>query len=580
MNRSAVIHRSNSEYTYAADNDTVIVKLRTGKDIDKAYIISEDPFIHELNRKREWYGIKQEMEKWLELTDHFIWKIKLKPQYKRLQYYFELECEGENYYLYENRLCKTSESSERSKQYFKFPWLNPSDVITPPSWVEKTVWYQIMPERFSRDKNFENNGRYKEWGNMADPHLEDLYGGNLRGITERLPYLKDLGVGGIYMTPVFHSPSSHKYNTINYTLIDPGFGTDEDMVKLVETAHSMGMRVMLDAVFNHCGNQFAPWKDVQKNGRNSPYYDWFFVNGDNIDKEDYSTADGRFYSFSFWAGMPKFNTNNPEVIDYFTDITSSWVRNWGIDGIRFDVGDEVSHTFLRSLYNSLKAISPDIYLLGEIWNDSLGWVTGREYDAVMNYPLSNCINDFWKYPEMNSTDFMYYMNYCRSLYPEQSARAMFNFLDTHDTSRAIESCKNKDVLLQKLTALITLPGTPCIYYGTEIAMNGLYAPFNRRCMPWDEIDSGMYKEFSQKVSSLIKLREKYPALSESEMQFIINEDEPRLISYIKDSKVKVWLNAAENDVDIPDNIKVCYSNLYDTENKILHKDGILVAKLL
>ena len=578
MNRAAVIHRSNSEYTYALDNDTVAVKLRTGKDVERAFLINEDPFIHELNRKADWYGNKDEMKKWLELRDCIIWRIKVRPEYKRLQYYFQLECEGEQYSLYEDRLCLTSEENDRSKHFFKFPWLNSSDVIAPPSWVENTVWYQIMPERFSRDKNFENNGQYREWGDMNNAQLEDLYGGNLRGITERLPYLKELGISGIYMTPIFQSFSSHKYSTVNYTLIDPGFGTDEDMVRLVETAHSLGMRVMLDAVFNHCGRFFAPWKDVQKNGKASPFYDWFFINGDNIDKDDYSTADGRFYSFSFWAGMPKFNTNNPEVVRYFTEITSSWVKGWGIDGIRFDVGDEVSHTFLRSLYDSLKSISPDIYLLGEIWNDSLGWIANREYDAVMNYPLSKCINDFWQYPSMNTTDFLYYLNYCRSLYPEQSARVMFNFLDTHDTPRAIESCKNKDVLLQKLCALITLPGTPCIYYGTEIAMSGMYAPFNRRCMPWDEIDAGVYKDLIKKVADLIKLRGSCPEMSSCEIELKTDENEPRLLCYCKDGKVNIWLNASEKDIALSPAGSVLYSNLYDEAAGILKNDGILVTR--
>ena len=392
---------------------------------------------------------------------------------------------------------------------------------------------------------------------------------------KKLPYIKSLGISGIYMTPIFLSISSHKYNTFDYRMIDPDFGTEEDMIELVSKAHDMGIRIMLDAVFNHCGHAFPIWKDVQKKGRNSKYYDWFFVNGDNIDREDYSTADGRFYSFSFWAGMPKFNTNNPKVIKYFTEISSYWTEVWGIDGIRFDVGDEVSHTFLRSLYTSLKEIKPDIFLLGEIWNDSLGWVTSKEFDSVMNYPLSNCINDFGKYKDSDTTEFMYSLNYCRSLYPQQVTKTLFNFLDTHDTSRAIESCENEDVLLQKAAMLMTLPGSPCIYYGTEIAMHGLYAPFNRRTMPWDEIESGKYDDFKNKLSGLIKLRKGNEALQSDDIEFCHDPENPRHLSYIKAGKIKVYINAGNKESRISPTGDILYSNKYT--DGVLSPDGILIT---
>lgn len=578
MNLSAISHRSNSAFTYALDNDRVVVTLKTGKDIDKAVIICEDPFIHELKCKREWYGKPVEMQLWLETEYHYIMRAVLSPEYKRLQYYFEIYSGDECYTLFENKLCPIEKKDSRAKQYFKFPWLNPSDVIAPPQWVSDTVWYQIMPERYARGSNFVNNGKFREWGDFSDGQLEDLYGGNLRGIKEKLPYIKSLGISGIYLTPVFLSCSSHKYNTFDYRMIDPDFGTENDMIELVGAAHDMGIRIMLDAVFNHCGHDFPLWKDVQKNGRNSKYYDWFFVNGDNIDREDYSTADGRFYSFSFWAGMPKFNTNNPKVIKYFTEIVSYWTEVWGIDGIRFDVGDEVSHTFLRSIYNSLKAIKPDIFLLGEIWNDSLGWVTSKEYDSVMNYPLCNCINDFGKYKDSDSTEFMYRLNYCRSLYPPQVTDALFNFLDTHDTARAIDSCENEDVLLQKAAMLMTLPGTPCIYYGTEIAMHGLYAPFNRRTMPWDEIESGKYDNFINKLSGLIKLRKGNEALQSDDIEFRIDKDNPRILSYIKSGDTAIYINAGDKEYHIPDGGEILYSNKYD--NGILFPDGTAIVKLM
>ena len=266
MNLAAISHRSNAQYTYAADSDHVVVTIKTGKDADNTFIICEDPFIHELNRKREWYGKRKKMELFLELENHYIWRIKLCPEYKRLQYYFEIEAEGQIYTLYENKLTRKENENERSKQYFKFPWLNPSDVINPPEWVSNTVWYQIMPERYSRDDQFVNDGRFKNWGDMTNAKHDDFFGGSLKGITKRLPYIKSLGIGGIYTTPVFLSCSNHKYNTFDYKKIDPDFGTEDDMKELIEKAHESGIKIMLDAVFNHSGNKFAPWIDVQKYG--------------------------------------------------------------------------------------------------------------------------------------------------------------------------------------------------------------------------------------------------------------------------------------------------------------------------
>ena len=577
MELSAIIHRSNSEFDYAIDKDRVVITIKTGKDVDKVFIIHEDPFIHNLMRKPEWFGTKTEMELYMELDRYYLWKIVLCPKYKRLQYCFEVCSGDETYLVYESKIVPPEKAGLTSRQYFKFPWLNPSDIISPPEWVSKTIWYQIMPDRFSRSSDFKNDGRFKDWADMTSPHWSDIYGGSLKGITERLPYLKELGIGGIYMTPIFKSPSNHKYDTIDYTCIDPDFGTEEDMKELVSKAHEYGIRIMIDAVFNHSGGLFFAWQDVRKNGKDSPYYDWFFINSDNFAEERFSTDDGRFYSFSFWAGMPKLNTNNPEVRRYFTDLSCRWAREWDIDGIRFDVGDEISHTFIRELNSELKAVKPDIYLLGEIWNDSLGWVTSREYDAVMNYPFCGCVNDFFGNESLDTGELMYMLNYCLTLYPQQVTKVLFNFLDTHDTERAADSSKNNNVLLQKLTFLLTMPGTPCIYYATEIAMHGRETMYNRQCMPWKDIDEGKYDSMINEVQKLTALRNEIPELSQEGVKQIISADHPRLVNYIRAGRICVYLNAGDHPVEINSDGRILYSNLYD--GNILDTDGILITNL-
>ena len=582
MNIAAISHRSTFAYCYAYDRDTVILKLKTGKDIEKAYIYYNDPFSNALLRKKRWKGKKAEMKPDKELRDHYVWSISIKPPYKRLQYYFSIEAEGKTYTIFENRICEEKDEDNISRQYFKFPWINPADIISPPDWVKSTVWYQIMPDRFRKGDIANQPERYP-WGKRPFMPRSIVYGGNLKGVTEKLDYIKDLGIGGIYFTPINKAGSYHRYNTFDYEKIDPDLGTEDDIKELVDKAHKLGMKIMLDGVFNHCGKEFFAWKDVLENKKASQYYDWFFINDEDFIKPRFDTADGRYFTFSFWSGMPKLNTNNPEVIDYFTRVCTHWVRDWDIDGIRFDVGDEVSHKLIRSLNQSLKAIKPDLFLLGEIWYDSIDWLGGTEYDSVMNYPLSNCINDFFRNKSLDSDEFRYEVNYCLTAYPHQTAQVMFNFLDTHDTARVFESCDGKtEILLQKLALMLMLPGTPCIYYGTELAMKGAFDPDNRRCMPWDEIETGKYDSIIAEVSELIGIRNKYADVCSGDTELIPCGSHPRVIHCIKtsettDRKIGIIVNADKKDFKITDCKRILFSSLF--EDGVLHENGTVIYEI-
>lgn len=575
MNLAAIRHRSTGSDCYALDSDTVVLNLWTDYSVKAVSVVSEDPFIHELHRRRTWEGKPTPMRRLYELAHQVVWTAELKPAYKRLQYYFVVEGKDKRLGVFENKICPMEERDRISTEYFKFPWINPSDVIAPPDWVRDTVWYQIMPDRFARSSDAPSDPKFRRWGDFSDPHFGDLYGGNLRGIRERLPYLRQLGVSGIYLTPIFLSNSNHKYNTFDYYKVDPDFGTEQDLRELVQSAHDLGMRIMLDAVFNHCGTEFFAWKDVCEKGRESQYFDWFFINRDDFVKDDFSVADGRFYTFSFWAGMPKLNTNNPEVQRYFTDLCVHWVGDLDIDGIRFDVGDEISHSFLRRVNAAVKAKKPETFLLGEIWFDSIGWLGGFEYDSVMNYPFTGAVGDFWRDREMTARDFMHRLNFCRSLYPRQINEAIFSFLDTHDTARVRESCQNQDEMLQKLAILLTMAGTPCLYYGTEIAMKGTHTPYNRSTMPWDEIDAGKFDRFKSKVGALVHVRNTQPDLRRDEMTFFFDESLPRLVGYRKGA-VTVLLNAGDTPAPVAAKQEILFSNGY--KDGMLRPDGVLICK--
>lgn len=555
MEFGAISHRSAFTDCYALNDEEILVNLRTGKDVTAVDMIHNDPFADGCMGIKPWSGRPAPMTKAWELKHHNIWSIRLRPAHKREQYYFSITAGQEHFLMFEDGFYTTEEAARagRLKQYYKFPWLNSADVIKPPCWVNETVWYQIMPDRFCRGDAGKKRFPLRSWENYGKVHGWDLFGGDLKGITEKLEYIRDLGINGIYMTPMFLSNTNHKYNTFDYDAIDPDFGTEEDLIRLVEKAHSLGIRVMLDAVFNHSGTEFAPWQDVKKNGPESPYWDWFFVNQWPLPKLPGSTEDGRYYSFAFVDMMPKLNTNNPEVIAYFTARCKKWVQKWDIDGIRFDVGNEVSHRFLKDLNRALKAVKPEVFLLGEVWHDSIQWLQGDEYDSTMNYPFLESIHNFWL-DGTTSKDLMYAISRCYTMYLEQVNQVLFNFLDTHDTMRAVTRCGGQDAFYQQLALLMTMPGSSCIYYGTEIALEGGDDPDCRRPMPWHRIEAGEFSEEMELCSRLINLRRSYPEARQGTISWK-HFAQKRLVCYSRtvdgNRKLTVWLNAEEKTLKIP-----------------------------
>lgn len=583
MKLESIIHRSAFTDCYAVDTEKIVICLRTGKDVTGVNLVHEDPYIAGVSAGHPWSGKTSPLVLDKELKNCFIWSIKLKPQYKREQYYFEIYAGNEKMYLMEDDFYSEQELNfpGRMKQYFKFPWLNPSDICMPPSWVEDTIWYQIMPDRFCRGNDREKSVALKSW-NTGDTICHwDFFGGDLKGIIDKLPYLKDLGISGIYLTPVFESTSNHKYNTTDYRKIDPDFGDETDMKTLMEQAHNFGIKVMLDAVFNHCGNDFFAWQDVLKKGKLSRYYDWFFINKWPLGNNNTKTKDGRYYTFAFEPYMPKLNTNHPEVVNYFIDICRYWVKEWNVDGIRFDVGNEIAHSFLKKLRYELKQLNPEIFLLGEIWHDSVQWLLGDEYDSVMNYPFVESLNNFWIDKKMNAKDFMYTVNRCYSLYPEQVNRVLFNFLDSHDVDRAYTRCGNLNVFFQQLVVLMTMPGSPCLYYGTEIAMPGGKDPDNRRCMPWDKIDAGQYDDMIKDVKQLLALRNNYPQMKSDKIMWKHDAAQPRLVRYQKLDEergdiVEIYLNGSLRNIQMEKKKNILFAKNYEDGN--LKQNGVLILQ--
>lgn len=583
MDFNGVYHRASDNYCYALDENRLVINIKTGYDVKKVNIYQGDPFkAGILGGGESWDGEKDEIVFKKRLKNQIWWTTTVEPEYKRLKYYFELITDTEKWYYFEDGfLSETQMHLEgRSRQCFVMPWMNSSDIAVTPAWVNDTVWYQIFPERFCNGDESLNPENTLPWREKGSVKNSEFFGGDIPGITKKLDYLQQLGITGIYLTPVNESPSSHKYDTTDYWKIDSHFGTEADFKELVKKAHEKGIRVMVDCVFNHSGEQFAPWQDVLEKGPESEYFDWFMINEWPIQFKGGAAKNKQYYTFAFFDSMPKLNTNNPKVRRFFLDVCRKWVEDYKVDGLRFDVANEVSHTFLKELHSEMKAINPEIYLLGEIWHDALGWLRGDEFDAVMNYPLGQSIKDFWIDKTLTNEDFEYTVNRCYTGYMQQTNDVLFNLLDSHDTKRLRSEVHSLDEFYQQLAVLFAMPGSPCIYYGTEIAMEGGHDPDCRRCMPWKRIETGEFDDRIDIIKKLIALRRKEKLLQSRNFHFPAEYENPRVIHFTKvgwvDNYVEVIINCSEQAVKIAEGGEILFERHLE-DGELLPK-GILFRK--
>lgn len=582
MNFAGVYHKASEQMSYPRNDNELVINLKTGYDVRRVFLHYGDPFeAGILGGNEKWSGTREEIVYKKRLKYQLWWTTTVVPAYKRCKYYFELQTEQETWYYFEDGFLTKEQlhMDGRMLQCFTVPWMNPADVCRTPEWVNGTVWYQIFPDRFCNGTPEKNTAEITPWRSGRVTNAE-RFGGNLAGIRSRLPYLKELGINGIYLNPIMEAESNHKYDTTDYTRIDPHFGTNEEFASLVQEAHRFGIRVMVDAVFNHCGRNFAPWISVQEHGKESPYADWFMVNDWADLKKQRDTRDGRFYSFAFVDRMPKLNTNHEEVIRYFCDVCERWIREFDIDGIRFDVGNEVSHKFLKRIRHHVTAVKPDVYLLGEIWHDASPWLAGDEYDAVMNYPLMSGICDFFLDGESTKEDFEYTINRCYTMYMQQTNNVLFNLLDSHDTERLRNRLCDLDIFYQQLAVLFTMPGSPCIYYGTEIALEGGHDPDCRRCMPWEELETLENQARIGEIRTLIALRRKEAAFRSLHFHFPDDYEQKRMVHYRKldeaGDRVEILLNCTGADVAVRAEGEILFHRGYEAGR--LKKNGTLIYR--
>jgi len=517
MNVAAIYHRSTDAFCYSPDGRSLIIRIQTASDdIESVEVWVGDPYEWRVNQESMqavWQCVRIKANRIGSngLSDY--WEARWVPPYKRARYAFRL-------YGRDGSVCDLGEKglvridpADRDKPIdywnsFLFPYIHQTDTFRAPAWVASTVWYQIFPERFRNGNPNNDPPGTKPWSRGAVQNRE-FYGGDIEGIIQGLDHIEALGCNGIYLTPVFSSPSAHKYDTTDYFRIDPSFGTEEDLKRLVDVCKAKGIRIILDAVFNHAGKEFGPWKDLVERGSDSIYRDWFRIRDFPLFPSGQDSGDSRhtnFETFGFTTRMPKLNTNNPETREYLLEVAVKYVRDFGIDGWRLDVANEIDHEFWREFRKRVKAVNPDAYIVGEIWHDAMPWLRGDQHDAVMNYPFGSAITDFvlgnaWA---PTGKDFLHRINAISFSYPDMVLQSTFNLLDSHDTDRIVTRFQDRELAKIALCLLFALPGSPCLYYGTEYALEGGRDPDCRRCMIWDPQPDE--KEFERFVTSLVNLR--------------------------------------------------------------------------
>lgn len=515
MEYAAVRHFADKRYCYAIEKGRFFIRLETKKgDVARVVLHTQDKYL-----PLKIMDTRQEQEMTLVCSDNYIdyYETVVTIDMVCLRYFFEIEDTAGNKIFYGNHSFYDTSITDIEKMYDCPQNLREEELFELPLWAENKVLYQIFPARFATEKQVSD----AIWYQAPIDHSADLKG-SLRGVINHLNYLKELGVDILYMTPIFSANSSHKYNIDDYYKIDPSFGTKEDLKELVDRAHNLGMYVILDGVFNHTGVDFFAFRDIMEHKEQSAYLDWYYIKDFPLvmewgKKPNYKT-------FSYAGMMPKLNLQNKETADFVIDVASYWIRECDIDGWRLDVADEISHTFWKRFRREIKAVKKEALIVGEIWHFGEDFLEGDEWDSVMNYPFSRAVIDLVVTQKISISTFVGNLNFIKGNLHRNLEGYLWNFIDTHDTERFLNSAQ-KEIEKQKLAAALQLllPGMPMIYYGDEVGIEGGPDPDCRRGMLWDKTRQN--QSLLQYYQTLIRIRHIYPALTKGNITEQYTEDE-------------------------------------------------------
>jgi cyclomaltodextrinase len=498
-------------------------------------------------------------------------------------YYFDIKNNAKNLGIFKNDYYDTQGKLADEGYWYQLTVYDEN--FTTPSFIKGKIMYQIFPDRFhSSRQNIHNSPSdrrlHSNWCGGQDflpnengEYLNnDYFCGDLAGIEQKLDYLCELGVGCIYLNPIFEAHSNHRYDTANYMRIDPLLGTNENFKRLCEKAKEKGIDIILDGVFSHTGSDSIYFNSKGRynsigayNSQQSPYYNWY-------------TFQSFPNSYSCWWGfisLPEVNELNQNFSNYIcgeNGVIDYWIKQ-GAKGFRLDVADELPDEFIQKIKSRIKSIDNENLLIGEVWEDATNkesygkfrkYLLGKELDSVMNYPFKDSILEFVRFK--NAKLFSNKVMTIIENYPKPALDVAMNSLSTHDTVRALTNlagadCQGKDRIWQfknflspseydlgikmlKISMVLQyfLPGVPCIYYGDEAGVQGYKDPFNRSCFPWGNEN----KELMTFTKELGRLRLSLDVLIDGGCRFISSDDGIVIFERFKD-KEKIVITVDVNN---------------------------------
>lgn len=500
MNEQAIYHKPETEYGYAKDGKTFCLRIRTARE--------DRPTITVIyGGKYDFWERQLRKEMTLSYTDRLFnyYRVSLQPEDIRLVYVFEIRQGEDTFYYSEDGMTAEYDFKLNFYNAFQIAYINDGDLHRRVSWMDNACFYQIFVDRFFQGDTHKDTSYINlPWGQIPNP--KSFAGGDLRGIRQKLPYLQELGINALYLTPIFKSISNHKYDIQDYFTVDAMFGSNEDFADLVGAAHGKNIRVVIDAVFNHVSDRCSQFRDVLKKGKKSKYFHWFIIHGDEVDQQKVN-----YECFSICNYMPKWNTSNPEVQDFLISIAVHWIKEYHIDGWRLDVSDEVSHNFWRRFRQAVKEADPECVIIGENWHNANAYLQGDQYDSIMNYAFTKACLDFFAFDALDASGFAEKLNELLMRNTDTVNNMMLNLLDSHDTHRFFTQVgENLTKLESALAVLYLFVGAPCVYYGTEIPLPGGYDPDCRRTMDWDWAEN--HPSTWKLIQKLAKLKKEEPAL--------------------------------------------------------------------
>ncbi len=509
MNKSAILHIPLSQYAFASSVNVLTIRLRAQKgDLSACTLYYGDRAYPKTPVKFEAVSMQVESED--ELFDYY--EVTFKVPFSRVCYYFKLEKGEEWYYYYADQFTNQLadfevEGSliEGRSEYYQYPFILREEIMDIPKWFKNAVVYNIFPDSFADGKRLiSGNGKEKVLpdGNTCHSRL----GGTIQGIIENLDYIQNLGFDCIYLNPIFTAGEYHKYDLLDYYHIDPCFGTDDDFKDLVNEIHNRDMRIIIDGVFNHCSWYFSAFSDVVQKGEDSKYKDWFYELTFPVVRPNSYEEPPTYQCFAYEMKMPKLNTSNKEVQEYFAKVGQYWMREYKIDGWRLDVANEIDRNFWRTFRDAVKSVNREAVLIGEVWENSETWLKGDAFDSTMNYDFRKHSRDFFAFDLINASSFAQRMNRMRLRYSHNVSNGQLNLLDSHDVPRFLSLCKGSiQSWKQAFLVLMLFPGVPSLFYGDECGIMGIQENEYRSPMNWSQDHNSL----TAYVKEVISIRKKY-----------------------------------------------------------------------